>query len=146
MLVPVEGQDTVPSTCQTTESSARVPAPAPAMSAANPPVPLETFHDPGPKVARPLSRQTPPARTASPETVPVTVPRALTRENVPEKVSTPVCVAVLAPRVKAITTVDDDSGEFTPRLVAETPPELAKVQVVDPPLEVSISDKTPDEL
>lgn len=115
------------------------------MSAEKPPDPEVTVHDPAPNTARPRSRHTPPARIASPDSVPVTVPSALTRVKVPVNVSAAVWVAVFVPRVRLRTTVDEESGELTPRLVAETAAELAKVQFVVPPAEVSSSDRIPDD-
>jgi len=78
--------------------------------------------------------------------VPETVPTAETTVNDPTKVSGPTWAEVLAPRVSVITSVDDETGELTPRLVAETVEELAKVQVVAPPDDKSASDGAPDEL
>jgi len=115
------------------------------MSAEKPPDPEVTFHVPALNEARPRSRHTPPVRIASPESAPVTVPKALTRVKVPENVSAPVWVAVFVPRERLRTTVDEERGELTPRLVAETAPELVKVQLVVPPAEASSSDRTPDD-
>jgi len=109
-----------------------VPAPSVATSATNPPDPDETFQVPEPYIDRPRKRHIPPVKTASPDTDPVTVPKALTRVNVPEKVSGPIWVVEFTPRERVITRVDEDRGELTPRLEAETPPELEKVQVVEP--------------